>query len=378
MTQPATQKTVLQLCHSYKMPFLDVARQYASLFINSDYKVITVYLTGKKDEDVIKKSASDEVIFLEYSSRDIRGMKIKQIKQLKHLHRHYDFDFAIAHRYKAIYILQFVKGLPVVGINHAFNVYRNPVRRWFMTFNQKDLYLLGVSNAIRDYTREQLPRFPQQHIQTSYNHLDSDKICDAQLSREKAREALGIQPDQYIFANVGRLHPDKDQKTLIDGFAAIVKDLPNANLIILGKGRLESALKEQIQALNLENRVFLLGVIPDAVKYFKAFDCFVLSSDYEPFGMVLLEAILADIPVIATDAGGAKEIIADNEALFDVGDSHHLAKLMFNTYHMDTATLITKCQNNADHLDTNFTDLAVRKAFWNLDFIQALTQRNLA
>lgn len=376
MIQPSTDKYVLQLCHSYKMPFLDVARQYASLFEDSEYKVITVYLTGEQDQHVIKNSASDEVIFLEYTSKQISGLKLKQIKQLTQLHQRYHFDFAIAHRYKAIYILQFLKGLPVIGINHAYNVFRSPLRRWFLTLNQKNLYLLGVSDGIRDYVRQALPHFPPQHIQTLYNHVDSDKVRLSHLSASEARQALGLASDQYIFANVGRLHPDKDQKTLIDGFASIADDMPNANLIILGKGRLESALKQQIKDLGLENRVFLLGVVPDAVKYFKAFDCFVLSSDYEPFGMVLLEAILADLPIIATDAGGAKEIIADKDYLFNVGDSHHLAELMLKTYHLDAQVLETSRKNNAEHLDNNFTDLAVRKAFWKLDFIQEIIQNN--
>ena len=139
MIQPSTDKYVLQLCHSYKMPFLDVARQYASLFEDSEYKVITVYLTGEQDQHVIKNSASDEVIFLEYTSKQISGLKLKQIKQLTQLHQRYHFDFAIAHRYKAIYILQFLKGLPVIGINHAYNVFRSPLRRWFLTLNQKNL-----------------------------------------------------------------------------------------------------------------------------------------------------------------------------------------------------------------------------------------------
>jgi len=350
MTQTTDQKYVLQLCHGYQMPFLDVARQYASLFDATEYKVITAYLTGQKDQHVIDNSASDKVIFLEYDSKDIRGLKLKQIKQIKQLHQQYNFKLAIAHRYKAIYILQFIKGLPVIGINHAFNVYQNRTRRWFTTLNHKNLYLLGVSNAIRDNIKQQLPSFPQQHIQTLYNRINSDEISHSQFNTAEG------------------------EKTLIDSFSLISDDIPNSILVIIGKGKLESELKQQIQSLDLDNRVFLLGIVPEAVKYFKAFDCFVLSSDYEPFGMVLLEAILADIPIIATNAGGAKEILADKDYLVNVGDSQRMAELMLKVYHLDTQEKENSCNKNAKRLNNFFTDKAAREAFWKLDFVQDIIQ----
>ncbi len=375
MTNYSDDKYVLQLCHGYQMPFLDVARQYANLFAGSRYKVITVYLTGQEDEHIAKQSASDEVIFLEYNSKDIRGLKLKQIKQLKRLHQQYSFSFAIAHRYKAIYILQFIKGLPVIGVNHAFDVYQNPTRRWFTTLCQKNLYLLGVSNAIRDNIRQQLPAFPLQNIQTLYNRVDSEQVQQLQLDKIQARHALKLPNDKYIFANVGRLHPDKDQKTLIDGFSLIARQIPDAILVIIGRGKLEDKLKQQITSLGLTERVFLLGVVPDAAKYFRAFDSFVLSSDHEPFGMVLLEAILADLPIIATNAAGAKEIVADKTCLFDVGDSHHLSALMIKVHQMDDERQQKSCQQNQQHLTNYFTDQAVKKAFWQLDFIKDITSQ---
>lgn len=63
------EKRVLQFCHGYDGPFLDCARQYASLFSGSGYKVTTVFLTGAADPQVAAGCASDEVIFLEFSSR---------------------------------------------------------------------------------------------------------------------------------------------------------------------------------------------------------------------------------------------------------------------------------------------------------------------
>ena len=368
----AHNKYVLQLCHNYAMPFLDVARQYSSLFKDTPYKIVTVYLIGNKDNDIALRTHSDKVIFLENSSKDLRGLKRKQITQMRQLTAKYNFEFAIAHRYKALYILSHIKNLPVIAVHHAFGDYSRFMRRRFACRHSNTISLLGVSNAIRDDIRKSLPKFPKEQIQTLYNRINVNQAKANQVDRFTARERLGISQEKYLFSNVGRLHPDKDQQTLIKAFAKIAAKLPEAILVILGKGRLEDELKQQAKELKLEDRILFLGVIPNAANYFKAFDSFILSSDHEPFGMVLLEAITAGIPVIATNAGGAKEIIQDRRWLFEVGDSNQLAELMLDAYALNHAEKSAINKKLMQHLDQNFSDEAVKNIFWKLSFLQPL------
>ena len=369
-------KIVLQLCHDYTFPYLDVARQYASLFKGTEFKVVTVFLVGKKEDKVAEQVQSDEVVFLENQSKDLRGLKLKQIRQLKELSKKYKFVFAIAHRYQAIYIAKHIKKLPVIGVNHSFGKFRRYTRRWFLNRHKKNLFLLGVSNAVRDEMRASLPDFPEEHIQTLYNRINVEQVKAQQIDKKEAREHLNLEQDKYVIANVGRLHPDKDQKTLINAFSQISDQIPEALLVIIGKGRLENELRQQIKQLKLEKRILLLGVIPQAINYFKAFDNFVLSSDHEPFGMVLLEAIVADVPVISTNAGGAKEIITDPEWLFEVSDEVKLSELMLKMYHLDEDDKININKNNKKWLQQNFTDDAVAKRFWKLPFLKNYYDRD--
>ncbi len=362
---------MLQLCHDYSVPYLDVARQYAHLFKNTDYRVITVYLIGQKNEDVVIQTDSDEVLFLKNCSKDLRGLKRKQIKQVKQLCHHYDFSFIIAHRYKAMFIARHIKNMPVLGVHHSYGNYLRFMRRWFVNHHTKNLYLLGVSNAIRDDIRYYLPHFPQKHIQTLYNCINIKQVMSDQLSRTEARHFLGLSEDQCVFANVGRLHPDKDQKTLINAFAKIAQQLPHAILMIMGKGRLEADLKQQVKQLKLTDKVIFTGNIAHAINYYRAFDYFILSSDYEPFGLVLLEAIIADIPVISTNVGGAKEIITDQQWLFDVGDDKTLAQLMLQISALDASEIKRLNKQNRESLEDNFSDTAVKEYFWNLPFIKS-------
>lgn len=303
MTRSAEPR-VLQFCHGYDGPFLDCARQYASLFAGTPYKVTTVFLTGRSDPEVAARCASDEVLFLEYGSRDIRGLKLKAIRDLREIARSRDFRFCIAHRFKPIWIASLATRLPIVGVHHAFGDYQRLSRKVFAGLMSKRLSLLAVSDAVRDDIRRCLPKWPAERIETLYNRIDVAALQAEQVERLSARRQLRLPDETWVVGNVGRLHPDKDQATLLRGFAAALPRLPqNSLLAILGSGRLEEQLKDLACELGIGERVLFLGQVEEARRYFKAFDAFALSSDHEPFGMVLLEAMVAGVPLIATACG---------------------------------------------------------------------------
>lgn len=323
------QPWVLQICHGYDGPFLDCARQYAALFRGTRYKVLTVYLTGARDADVEAGSASDEVVFLQYGSRDMRGLKLRAIRDIARLARTRDFSLCIAHRFKPTYVACLATRLPVIGVNHAFGVYRRRFRQWFANAFSKRLMLLGVSNAVRDDLRASLPAWPEARIETLYNRIDVEALKAQQVTREQARTHLGLPQDAWVVGNVGRLHPDKDQATLIRGFANALPDLPAGSLlVIIGRGRLEARLRALAEELGVDNAVRFLGQVANAKCYFKAFDVFALTSDHEPFGMVLLEAMAAGVPVICSDCGGGREVVAGAGKLFALGDHAGLALVL--------------------------------------------------
>ena len=321
------EKWILQLCHSYGAPFDDVARQWKVLFDETGYKVLTVFLTGEPNEQVVDL-VGGEVQFLGYRSKDIKGFKRAPIKDVRKLHGEYNFDLAIAHRYKPTYIATHVKGLKVYGVAHAYGVFDRFWRRRYVQSCKERLTLIGVSNAIRGDVRESLPKFPQEKILTLYNRVNVEKLQKGQVDRKQAREFLGLPQDAYVLGNVGRLHPDKDQRTLIAGFAKALPDMKDSLLVIIGEGRLEQELRQQAVDLGVSEKVLFPGRVNDAWRYFKAFDVFVLTSNYEPFGMVLLEAMVAGVPVVSSDVGGAPEVLGETGELFQLGDQEDLAETL--------------------------------------------------
>lgn len=364
---------VLQLCHGYDGPFLDCARQYAVLFKDTPYNVCTVYLTGEPDEYVEEASASAKVLFLNYTSAQIKRLKVKPILDIRRLNKKHAFKFCIAHRYKATYIALVATNLPVFGISHAFGVYARRSRQIMAKLFHKRLNLLGVSNAVRDDIRQNL-NWPDWKIETLYNRIDVQHIQELQVLRDQARTFLQLPQDAWIVGNVGRLHPDKDQSTLIRGFAHALPDLPpNSLLVIMGKGSLESELKALVESLAIESNVVFEGQVSDARRYFKAFDVFALTSDHEPFGMVLLEAMAAGVPIVCSDCGGGREVVRDYGELFPLGDYKKLAEKLVET--KDSVTNFDA--KSSIYLKEKFSDESAVGAFWSLEMMIPFRQGGL-
>ncbi|MDR0702018.1 MAG: glycosyltransferase [Azoarcus sp.] len=368
MTEIRDAPRVLQFCHGYDGPFLDCARQYANLFDGTPYRATTVYLTGKADDDVARESNSDEVFFLGETSRSVRGLKFGAIRKLRRIIADSRFDFCIAHRFKPIHIALLATRLPVIGVHHAFGDYRRMTRKLFARAYHSRLRLLGVSDAVRDDLRASLG-WPAAHIETLYNRMEFTVVRAEQLTRHEARAALGLPPNAWIIGNAGRLHPDKDQATLIAAFAYALPRLPAGSLlVIMGSGRLEKDLKARITELGIASSVRFLGQVPMGRRYFKAFDAFALSSDHEPFGMVLLEAMAADVPVLCSDCGGGREVVKRVAGrLFPFGDAKALAQCLVDLASGTHADASGK--HIRQRLEAHFSLEAGRAVFWRLPML---------
>ncbi|HPY08888.1 MAG: glycosyltransferase [Patescibacteria group bacterium] len=145
---------------------------------------------------------------------------------------------------------------------------------------------------------------------------DEPRLNDVNLNKDKA--------EKIIIGSLGRLTEQKGFKILIE---AISKTKHKNFLVkIGGEGELKEVLQKQIDNLGLSERIFLLGQV-DPIDFLKEIDIFVLPSLWEGLGLVVLEAALANKPIIASRVDGLLEIInSDNAWLFTAGDSNELAR----------------------------------------------------
>lgn len=117
----------------------------------------------------------------------------------------------------------------------------------------------------------------------------------------------------FYFINAGRLHKEKNHELLIKAFQVVAQQYANARLLILGEGEEQESLQNLIQQLNLTKQVRLLEFQHNPFPFYKQADCFVLSSRWEGFGNVIVEALSAGTPVISTACGGPQDILQNNK-----------------------------------------------------------------
>lgn len=230
-----------------------------------------------------------------------------------------------------------IKNVPVVIIEET----SDPVTRsWkgnmlMKFFSYISDMVVGVSPAAVDYLLQKL------NIKKSKVRLINNGVAAprAVTNEEIAcvKNELGIKPDEIIIGSTGRMLNDDHKRfsDLIKAFSIVVKTGVNAKLVLIGEGPEMIKYKALCEELGISQKVVFPGYQSDIVKYYKIFDIFSLVSAYEAFGLVVAEAMLNHLPVVATNVGGIKHIVVDNETgylveKFDVNGIAEKLKLLCN------------------------------------------------
>jgi glycosyltransferase involved in cell wall biosynthesis len=180
--------------------------------------------------------------------------------------------------------------------------------------------LIAISDAVKGYMCGSGLGVEQRKLQTIYYGIDAARF--GQSPRAPAaclRKQWGIAAEELAIGFVGRLVPQKDIGTLIRGFALFAATFAEAKLVIVGSGPLNEELRRSADELGISGRIVWAGFRDDIVTVMSAFDIFALTSIYEGFGLVLLEAMSSRLPVVATRAGAVAEVVADGETGILVG-----------------------------------------------------------
>jgi len=126
---------------------------------------------------------------------------------------------------------------------------------------------------------------------------------------KSVREKYDIQPGCHVILTVGRYAEQKRQSDLIRAMEQVVAEISNAHLVLVGHGQLEENLREMSRAKDLINHVTVTGEVPDVEPYYAIADVFTLSSIREGLPIVLIEAMAASLPIVATRVSGVPEAV---------------------------------------------------------------------
>ena len=195
--------------------------------------------------------------------------------------------------------------------------------------------MIAVSQAVADNFRGAV--FPlRKRISVILNAVDLDQFHPAPKAKQEKRDELHLSKTAFLIGIVGQITPRKGQLELLRAFARVLKDVPQAVLLVVGAPLFNrdheylDLLNKTASALGIEQSVRVLGSRSDVATLMQALDLLVINSSAEPFGLVALEAMVCGTPVLATDTGGLPEIIEHGKDgwLSPLGDEKALAAAM--------------------------------------------------
>ena len=187
-----------------------------------------------------------------------------------------------------------------------FHLQSHTFSQW--KYRQVDGFI-AASHAIKDILVQD--RIPAGRIEIVHDGIDVDKIQN--------RPALDLHAEYWlphgvpVMVNVGALVGHKGQRYLIDAMPMVLREVPEAHLVIFGEGELRPQLERQIKQLSLAKRVLLPGFREDVLSLMKTADLFVMSSITEGLGSAVLDAMAMGHAVVGTTAGGIPEAVVPGE-----------------------------------------------------------------
>lgn len=144
-------------------------------------------------------------------------------------------------------------------------------------------------------------RISQDKIKIMPNAIELELFEYNSIWREDIRKELGINEDTLLLGNVGRLVYQKNQGFLLEVFSGLCKKFDNIALLIVGDGERRYELEQLSKRLKIEEKVFFLGAKSDVNKIYSAMDLFVLPSNFEGLGIVLIEAQMSGLLCVCSD-----------------------------------------------------------------------------
>lgn len=254
----------------------------------------------------------------QYAPYDIAlANKIAEViddEQLDVLHMHYAIPHAVcailardmAKRNVGIVTTLHGTDITVLGVDSSL---KGAIRYGI----EKSDVVTAVSNSLAKQTMELIA--PDKKIETVYNFIDTEDYFPQDVSH--LRKVLGIAPEEKVLLHVSNFRKVKRVQDIVKTFSYVRKQMP-CKLILVGDGPERHPILEQAKGKDYEKDILFLGKQENVAELYALADLFLLMSEKESFGLVLLEAMACGVPCIGTAIGGIPEVIRHGENGFIV------------------------------------------------------------
>lgn len=299
-------------------------------FTSFGHDVIIIYLTG--DAVIKPKNPSIRLIGMRMSKNPLSFFKT-YMKLRQHL---IDFSPDVLHTHmvhanlmgRLLRLSMDIKR--VITTAHSTNE-GSTLRMWLyrLTDSLCDISTNVSQKAVETFRARHA--VPNERMITLYNGIDTNYFHFNPEVRNSLRNENKISEDESLLLCVGRLHKEKDYPTMLHAFALALEKNKNLILWIAGDGEEKVSLLQICNDLNISSKVHFLGIRHDIPELMSACDLFCLSSQFEGFGLVVAEAMACERPVVATDCGGVKEIVANDGVLTPIFSPEKFAEAILES-----------------------------------------------
>ncbi|MCL0067881.1 glycosyltransferase [Peptococcaceae bacterium] len=187
---------------------------------------------------------------------------------------------------------------------------------WEKVFKHFTTKYIAVSEQVKKYAIDDL-QIPPDKVELIYNGIDLQRFMKNKIDRENKLAKLRIDADKKIITNIGCVTEAKGQIYLIKAAKIVLKEFPDVHFLIVGDDKTNEKtaqkLKDMIRAEGLSDYITFTGIRQDVPEILAITDIFVFPSLWEGFALVVLEAIAAEVPIVATDVGIIREVLIDKE-----------------------------------------------------------------
>lgn len=286
----------------------------ANLISNLEKLGVKNIICCKKGSEMSRYAKKNNIDFFELP---FKGLKIKDGLLFKKQVKSLEIDLIHTHTANghtvAFYASLFGCRPPIIVSKRTDFEVKSPWK-----FNNKSVAkVLCVSNKIKEIAASRIT--DKEKLVTVYSGINPKRFDTEQ---EDLKDVYNLQGKPLI-GNCSAIAQQKDYFT----FLKVAKRMPEANFIIIGSGPMEKEIKAYAAELEVQNVLFT-GFLKDIEKKLSSLDCFLITSETEGLGTSILDAMLCEVPVVATNAGGIPEIVINRKTgmLSEVRDVDSLVK----------------------------------------------------
>ena len=233
--------------------------------------------------------------------------------------RKYNIDIIHAHLHKPILgalLATYFQKIPVIVHEHG-PIFRPGIqyaiyRLGLQLLHKRSHTIIANSHA----TAHELMRrggVPKSDIHVIHNAVDLNRFQPDPDARKAARQQFSFSDNDIVIGFVGRLHPVKGVDLLVQAMPSLVHKNPHFKLILVGTGPLADSLKKQVRDNGMVSHVFFAGFQENIHEVVNCFDIGCMPSRQEPFGIVALEMMSMNIPLVCSAAEGLAELVTDRQ-----------------------------------------------------------------